>query len=117
MIDVENQPPGDWIIPANGVVTRRNREEWIGSGVQYVVWFPNGYAASLVCGPWTYGGDAGLWELAVVISDEMVPNDPWRFGMCYDTPVTDDVIGHLTSTDVNHLLQQIATLPPKVDHE
>jgi hypothetical protein len=65
--------------------------------------FPNGYTASVVCGPYTYGGPAGLYEIAVLFDDVIV----------YDTPVTSDVLGHLSEGDVTRILNEIASLPPR----
>jgi hypothetical protein len=65
--------------------------------------FPNGYSASVVRGPHTYGGPAGLYEMAVMWGDALV----------YDTPVTSDVLGHLTEGDVTERLNEVARLPPR----
>jgi hypothetical protein len=62
--------------------------------------FANGYRASVVCGPYTYGGPDGLYELAVKFGGKIV----------YDTPVTDDVEGYLTPDRVTELLGQIEAL-------
>lgn len=74
-------------------------------GYQYWYSFPNGYAASVVKGPWTYGGDQDLWELAVM--------DDHEGDICYDTPITDDVLGYLTDEEVDNYLNQIKALPAK----
>ena len=74
-------------------------------GFQYWFSFPNGYAGSVVKGPWTYGGDQDLWELAVM--------DNRTGGLCYDTPITNDVLGYLTDEDVDSYLNQIKALPAK----
>jgi hypothetical protein len=76
-------------------------------GIQSLFRFDNGYGASVVQGPYTYGGDRGLWELAVIV---------WNgddYDLTYETPVTDDVIGHLGEGDVGELLMQIEALPAK----
>lgn len=70
---------------------------------QAIAEFPNGYVASVIRGPWTYGGDRGLYELAVMRDGVVV----------YDTPITDDVIGYLQPDDVTRLLADIAALPEK----
>ena len=70
-------------------------------GVQARIEFNNGYGASVVCTPYTYGGSNGLYELAVLDSDGH---------LTYDTPVTDDVIGHLTKEEVTNLLIEIQKL-------
>lgn len=77
-----------------------------GMGVQGKAFFPNGYGASVVRGPYTYGGDEGLYELAVLRGNSK------RHSLCYETPITDDVLGHLTEGDVTLVLCAIAGLPP-----
>jgi len=69
-------------------------------GQQAKVEFPNGYGASIVQGPYSYGNEFGLYELAV-LKDGV---------LCYDTPITSDVVGHLSPDDVTALLQQIEAL-------
>ena len=59
--------------------------------------FSNGYGASIIEGGYSYGGR----ELAVFKGDDI----------CYDTPITDDVLGGLSPSDVTALLNQIASLP------
>ena len=74
-------------------------------GVQKIFKFDNMYGASVVKHKYSYGGDAGLWELAVIkYQDE----DKWH--IVYDTEITDDVIGYLTDGDVCILLKQIKHL-------
>lgn len=67
----------------------------------YRITFSNGYGASIVRGAYTYGGDKGLWELAVLDKEGR---------LCYDTPITDDVLGYLTEKDVADTLKQIESL-------
>lgn len=71
------------------------------SGVQARIEFDNGYGASVVCTPYTYGGDKGLYEIAVLDSDGK---------LTYDTPVTNDVIGYLRPEDVTDVLAKIQQL-------
>jgi hypothetical protein len=74
-------------------------------GVQKVYRFPNQYGASVIRSFFSYGGDEGLWELGVV---------KWngeKFALTYDTPITDDVLGHLTDEQVQETLKQIMELP------
>lgn len=64
--------------------------------------FPNGYTASIVRGPNTYGGDRGLYEGAVVHKD---------YGIVYDTPITSDVEGWLTTEKAIVFIESVAALP------
>ncbi len=75
------------------------------SGIQATTFFPNGYGASVVKGLGTYGEDAGLFELAVLKGTAT----DWE--LCYDTPITEDVIGHLSPDRVTALLVEIEALP------
>jgi len=72
---------------------------------QWVYRFGNGYGASVVQGQHTYGGPAGLYELAVISFD----GDEWH--LTYQTPITEDVLGHLTLAEVAETLVRIAALP------
>ena len=65
--------------------------------------FDNGYGASVIMNDISYGGKNGLYEIAVLHSGYI----------CYDTEITDDVIGHLTLTEVDGILEQISNLTPK----
>jgi hypothetical protein len=67
------------------------------------LYFPNGYGVSVVIGPYSYGGNQGLYELAVVIEE--------TGDLTYNTPITDDVIGHLTPDEVTEIMQQVQELP------
>ena len=62
--------------------------------------FDNGYEVSVVKSPYTYGGDKGLYELAVFKDGEIT----------YATPVTDDVIGYLRPEDVTEVMAKIQQL-------
>ena len=70
-------------------------------GVQAIIKFDNGYGASIVCTPYTYGGDKGLYELAVLDSDGH---------LTYSTSVTNDVIGYLRDIDVTDVMEKIQQL-------
>lgn len=73
--------------------------------VQKLYKFANGYGASVVKGEHTYGGDEGLWELAVITF-----TDEGTFTLSYTTPITEDVEGHLTDDAVEELLAKIEAL-------
>lgn len=70
-------------------------------GIQSRIFFDNGFGASVVKGPHTYGGKDGLYELAVLDEDGH---------LCYTTQITNDVEGYLTEEDVTKLLIQIQNL-------
>jgi hypothetical protein len=70
-------------------------------GVQSRIQFDNGYGASVVKTPYTYGGDNGLYELAVLDSEGH---------LTYATSVTNDVIGYLRPEDVTDVLAKIQQL-------
>lgn len=67
--------------------------------------FPNGYGVSVARNGMSYGHERGLYELAVIVGT------PHRFSMCYHTPITDDVIGHLTAEDVFRSMAEVEALP------
>ena len=62
--------------------------------------FDNGYGASVITGVIAYCNEEHPYELAVLEHDEL----------CYDTPITDDVLGYLTEDDVSDLLDRIEQL-------
>ena len=71
------------------------------NGIQARINFDNGYGASVVSHEFSYGGKSGLYELAVLDKDGNIT---------YDTPVTNDVIGHLTSENVTETMLFIQSL-------
>jgi|GEM_PF-385566 hypothetical protein len=71
------------------------------SGVRSVTMFENGYGASVVSHPMSYGGKMGLYEMAVLDKNGE---------LTYTTPITDDVIGYLTPEQVTEKLIQIQDL-------
>lgn len=75
-------------------------------GVQAKAFFPNGYGASVIRTSFSYGREGGLYELAVLRG-----NDD-GYELAYDTPITDDVIGHLSTDSVSAILARIERLEP-----
>lgn len=66
-------------------------------GVQHVYTFKNGYGASVVKHKFSYGGNKGRWELALMKDGELFYNG--------DFP---DVVGHLLDPDVDRWLKHIS---------
>ena len=81
-----------------------------GEGGQVLFRFPNRYGASVILNEISYGHEAGLFELAVIKWDVFPSWNAWHID--YDTYITDDVLGFLTSEDVESYLVQIMLLLP-----
>jgi hypothetical protein len=75
-----------------------------GSGIYCRIMFENGFGASVVKHKYSYGGDKGLYEIAVL--------DAMDGGPIYYTSVTDDVLGHLSEENVETHLNEIKSLDP-----
>ena len=71
------------------------------NGYQLIYKFDNGYGASVVKHDMSYGGKKGFYEIAVLDNEG---------DLCYDTPITNDTIGHLTMGDVEQYLAEISLL-------
>lgn len=84
-----------------GVTGVEQRSHFLG-GEQVIVTFDNGYGASIIRTGLSYGTELG------VVHGDRAKNAP----LCYATPVTSDVIGHIASQDeLRGILEQIASLP------
>lgn len=71
---------------------------------QQKIFFENGYGVSIIRGMYTYGGEEGLYELAVLKGTADSAD------ICYDTPITDDVIGYLTMQEAMEIASKVAAL-------
>lgn len=78
-------------------------------GTQVVHRFDNGFGASVIRGPYTYGGPKGLFEVGVIEFE----GDGDGYGLTYDTPITNDVLGWLDEAAVEGVLAQIEALDKK----
>ena len=88
-----------------------------GEGLQALEFFHNGYGISVVrlrlpepivsgcCEYFTYTSNDSEWEVAVVKGTKA----SWH--LCYDTPITGDVIGHVTNVEVSKIMEEIQKLP------
>lgn len=64
--------------------------------------FDNGWGVSVIQGPHTYGGEQGLYEMAVMLDGEID----------YDNTVSNgDVIGYLTPDMVTEKMIEVQKLP------
>jgi hypothetical protein len=73
-------------------------------GIQSTHFFDNGYGVSVIQSPYSYGGGLGLYELAILRGDAE------NYKLCYDTVITDDVLGHLSEEEVEVLLYEVENL-------
>lgn len=71
------------------------------SGIAATCEFPNGYGAYVMRHDFSLGGRAGLYEIAVLKHNDI----------CYDTPITSDVIGHCSEDRISEILAEIGNLP------
>lgn len=69
-------------------------------GVKSTTLFDNGYGVSVIKNIYSYGGNEGLYELAVLKDGDI----------CYDTVITNDVIGHLTPESVTEIMIKVQDL-------
>jgi hypothetical protein len=76
-------------------------------GIASKLFFENGYGVSVVRFDRSYGGEKGLFELAVLEGDHS------NSKITYSTPVTDGVLGHLREFDVTEIMKQVQSLPRK----
>lgn len=76
-------------------------EGTLNNGVQIKIKFTNGWTASLVKGPYTYGGPEGLWEIGIFNPDG---------NLDYCNPITsEDVQGYLSHAKVQVKLRRLAS--------
>lgn len=82
-------------------------------GIQRIYHFNNGYGASVICHSGSYGGREGLYELAAINWPEpIVEHDYSHFRIAHVPEIikTDTVVGWLTESDVEALLEKIKAL-------
>lgn len=89
------------------LINRYEREDV--NGIGYVFKFDNNHGASVIKNDCSYGGPMDTWELAVLLFDD--EEAPDKYELDYDTPITDDVIGHLDDARVRDILGEIQKLP------
>lgn len=73
-------------------------------GVWAREFFHNGYGISVIKTQFSYGGDQGLYECAVLKGTKR------NYHINYKTPITGDVIGYCTPERVTTIMQKIQEL-------
>ena len=77
----------------------KQHPNWM-SGTQARMDFPNGYGISVITGEYAYSDNEHPYEVAVMEHGSL----------CYNTPITDDVIGYLDADGVTEIMKQIQEL-------
>ena len=70
-------------------------------GTQAITYFQNGFGVSVVSGPYFYSNISGPYEVAILHKDGSIT---------YDTPITNDVLGHLNRNEVTEIMRQVQEL-------
>ena len=81
-------------------ITRKEDNYPIEWNARAYISFDNGFYVSILNGLYSIG-DVDEYELAIMDKD----------GICYDTPLSDDVVGGLTKEDVEKWLKDVSELP------
>jgi len=68
--------------------------------------YSNGYGISIISNEFSYGGLNGLYEIAILIGEEE------DYEICYETPITNDVMGYLNPEQVIQTIEDVKKLPP-----
>ena len=76
-----------------------------------IIFFDNGYGASVITGRIFYTDEEHPYELAVLKKNED------GYDICYDTPITNDILGHLTAEDVDRILCDIKNLKEEKNND
>ena len=81
----------------------------VGEGLHGLLFFPNGYGVSVVRFKingrhMSYTNNDNQWELAVIFGDEK------EWDITYNTPITNNVMGHLSSDEVTKIMEKIQKL-------
>lgn len=74
-------------------------------GTQAKLDFDNGYSISVIFGHYFYSNGIDTYEIGILKNGIL----------CYDTPITDDVIGYVDAEEVTNIMKQIQELPSVID--
>jgi hypothetical protein len=75
-----------------------------GFAQQALMFFPNGYGVSVLIGGHAYSDGSAPYELAILTGNVK----EWE--ICYDTPITDNVLGYLTPEEVTEYMIEVQKL-------
>lgn len=98
-----------WLSLKYGYFRKYLYEGWISGDLMsasYRFVFPNGYGASVIMKPGSYGFEQKKWELAVL----NCKNGVGSTYIDYNTPITKDVLGSLSDAQVREILKRIKEL-------
>lgn len=70
-------------------------------GVRATANFKNGYGVSVLRGSAFYSNGVDTYEVAILKHGSL----------CYDTYITNDVLGHRTESEVSDVMRQVQSLP------
>ena len=62
--------------------------------------FENRYGVSVIIGKGLYSNGINTYELAIIYDNKI----------CYDTPITNDVMGYLTEDEISNIMKQVQYL-------
>lgn len=68
---------------------------------QATMYFGNGYGISVLFGSMFYSNGIDTYEVGILKDG----------ALCYDTPITNDVIGYVTADEVTDIMRKIQELP------
>lgn len=75
------------------------------NGVLAAIRFDNNFGVSVIRTPYSNGGAAGLYELAVIYYRNATQSK-----IVYNTEIADGVVGHLTPEDVTYYMKRVQRL-------
>ena len=83
------------------------KEGILNGGPHYVIVFKNGYGASIIQNPYSYGGEQELMEIAL-LEILYIVDDNIEYRLIYDKNRFTDVIGWLDDNEIIDCLKYIA---------
>ena len=73
--------------------------------------FKNGYGVSIICHEHSYGLELAVLEWEGTWDDEKdEPKEVITYNITYNTPITDDVVGHLNADTLKETVDKVKAL-------